>query len=190
MDFDYWLFQQINNLAGQWKVLDNLGIFFASYFQYAVGLALVIFLLLGKSHEEKIKNYWMVGLAFLAAAVARLGFTEILYQIFHRLRPFVLNNVHQLIDHGAANSFPSGHAAFFFALAMAVYLFNKKLGAWFFAGAFLISLARIYAGVHYPTDILGGALVGIFSGWLVVKIARRFIPTPESRGRKSAENDK
>jgi len=178
---DYYLFYLINNLAGHWKLLDNIGIFLASYFQYIVGLALVIFLLLGKSREEKIKNYWMVGLAFLAAGVARLGLTEILYQIFHRLRPFAANYVYQLIDHNAANSFPSGHASFFFAMATVVYLFNKKLGYLFFAGAFLISVARIYVGVHYPFDILAGAAVGIFSGWLVVKIARRFMGRKEQK---------
>ncbi len=181
MDFDYYLFQQINNLAGHSAFWNALGIFLASSFQYLLCGFLLIFLLLGKSREEKIKNYWMVGLAFLAAAVARLGFTEVLYQIFHRLRPFAVNNVHQLIAHNAANSFPSGHASFFFAMATAIYLFNKKLGYLFFAGAFLISLARIYAGVHYPSDVLAGAVIGIFSGWLVVKIARRFMDRKEQK---------
>ena len=181
MSFDYWLFQQINNLAGHWKLLDNIGIFFAAYFQYVLSVFLLVFLFLGKDSAEKNKNRLMVGLAFLAAGIARLGFTEILYQVFHRLRPFAAHQVQQLIVHDAANSFPSGHASFFFAMAMVVYLYNKRAGFWFFIGAILISLTRIFVGVHYPSDILAGAAVGIFSGWLVVKIARRFMDRKEQK---------
>lgn len=170
MNFDFYLFQQINNLAGHWPMLDSLGVFFAVYFQYVLSVFLLVFLFLGKDSAEKNKNRLMVGLVFLSAGVARLGFTEILYQIFHRLRPFVAHQIHQLVAHDAANSFPSGHAAFFFAMAMVVYLFNKKLGYLFFAGAFLISVARIYVGVHYPLDILGGVAVGILTGWGTIKI--------------------
>jgi undecaprenyl-diphosphatase len=87
-----------------------------------------------------------------------------------------------LLSNEIGQSFPSGHAAFFFALATAVTLFNKKVhpersrrtGIWLFVGAFLISLARIYAGVHYPSDILAGAAVGVFSGWLVWRIFKKY----------------
>ena len=57
-------------------------------------------------------------------------------------------------------SFPSGHAAFFAALGLTIYLRDKKAGAWFLAGALLIGLARIATGVHYPLDILTGFLLG------------------------------
>ena len=70
-------------------------------------------------------------------------------------------------------SFPSGHAAFFFALAMAVYFYNKKWGTWFFATAILITVARVIAGVHYPPDILGGAVIGIMVAYIVFYFAER-----------------
>jgi len=175
MKIDYDIFQLINNLAGHWAWLDALAIFCASYLQYVLGLALAIFLLLGKTRPERIKNYWMVGLAFLAAGISRLVFCEIIKLLVNRPRPFEVHQVVQLISYEVGQSFPSGHAAFFFALAMAVYFFNKRASWWFFVGAALIGLSRIYVGIHYPSDILAGALVGLFSGWLVVKIARRFI---------------
>lgn len=175
MSLDYWLFQQINNLAGYSAFGDALGVFLASYFQYILSGFLLVYLLVGKDQTERIKNRWMVVLAFLAAIVARLGFTTALHFVFHRARPFVDHVVNQLIAYKTTDSFPSGHASFFFALATALYFFNKKLGFWFFVGAFLISLARVYVGVHYPTDILAGAVVGIFSGWLIWRIFKKYM---------------
>ncbi len=167
---DYYLFQQINNLAGHFKLLDSIGIFFAAYFQYLLAGALLVFLFLGKTREEKIKNYRLVGLAFLAAIVTRLGLGEIIKRLINRPRPFEIYQVHQLLPYDPGLSFPSGHAMFFFGMSMAIYLYNKKLGWLFFVGSVLIFVARVFAGVHYPSDILGGAAVGIFGGWLVVKI--------------------
>lgn len=171
MGFDFWLFQQINGLAGRWDWLDFLGIFLASYFQYFVVLALIVFLFIGKDHGEKKKNMAMVALSIIAIVLARLGITAFLHWAFMRPRPFVARAVTQLIPYAATeSSFPSGHAAFFFALAAGVYFCNKKAGWCFLAAATLISLARVFVGVHYLSDILVGALIGIFSGWLVWRL--------------------
>ena len=70
-------------------------------------------------------------------------------------------------------AFPSGHAAFFFALSTVVYFYNKKAGIGFFVASFLISISRVFGGVHWPTDILAGVLVGIFSAWFILKILRK-----------------
>ena len=67
-------------------------------------------------------------------------------------------------------SFPSGHAAIFFAIAMAIYFFNKKLGIVFFIGAVLIGFARIFTGIHWPSDVLAGAIIGIISGIIIIKL--------------------
>jgi undecaprenyl-diphosphatase len=185
MNLDYSIFQQINNLAGHWAFLDALAIFLAGNFQYFLSGFLLLYLLIGKSQAEKVKNRWMVAVAFLSAAVSRLVFCEIIKVLINRPRPFETYNLIPLLSNEIGQSFPSGHAAFFFALAMAVTLFNKKVhlersrraGIWLFVGAFLISLARIYAGVHYPSDILAGAAVGVFSGWLVWRIFKKYKAT-------------
>lgn len=60
------------------------------------------------------------------------------------------------------SSFPSDNAALFFALATCLFLVSRRLGAFAYCHAlFLVTLPRIYLGFHYPTDILGGALLGI-----------------------------
>lgn len=65
------------------------------------------------------------------------------------------------------HAFPSGHASVAFAIAMAFAYGNGLLGLTAFVIAFLVSFGRVAVGVHYPTDILGGLIVGIFSFWLV-----------------------
>ncbi len=168
MNLDYYIFQQINGLAGHWAWLDWLGIFSASYLQYLVGGALLLFLLASQSKKEETSRALMVGLAFLAAFAARYAITSPLHHLFMRPRPFVAHQVVQLIVYSAdKSSFPSGHAAFFFGLAAVVFLYNKRLGWWFLTAALLISLARVYVGVHYPFDILAGALIGLGTGWAV-----------------------
>lgn len=154
--------------------MDSMAIFFASYFQYFLVAAVLVFLFWGKGEELK-KNRLIAVLGFLAAVVSRFFFTEIIRWFYFRPRPFMEFDFTPLVGHEANASFPSGHAAFFFALATVIFLFNKKAGWWFLAGACLISLSRVFVGLHYPADILAGAVVGVFSGWLVVKIYRRVV---------------
>lgn len=148
--------------------MDATIIFFAKYFPYAVVLVFLA-LLFCSSYEkrEKIKIFW---LALLATAIARFGAVELIRFFYHRPRPFVAFNTEPLFAENSW-SFPSGHAAFFFALATTLYFYNKKWGVWFFLAAIIISVARVIAGVHYPSDILGGALVGIAVAYVVKKLA-------------------
>ena len=161
---DYFLFQKINSLAEKWAYLDATGIFFAEYLGYI--LAGLVFLLFLKKQKVILQ-------VFLAAAIARLGFVELIRWLWPRPRPFIENHVNLLLDKTNEFSFPSGHAAFFFAIAAVICFYNKKIGLLFFLADFLISLFRVFVGIHWPSDILAGALVGIFSGWLVVKIFKK-----------------
>ena len=171
---DYFIFQQINNLAGQWTCLDAFGIFFAEYLQYILaGLVILLFW----------KKWRAIFLVFTSAILAEFGLVELIKFFWSRPRPFVENNVNLLLEHTGA-SFPSGHAAFFFAISTVIFLYYKKVypaskfwcgaGIGFFIASFLISISRVFVGIHWPLDILAGAIIGIFSGWLVLKISKRF----------------
>lgn len=163
---DLYLFQEINQFAFKWDWLDNLGIFFAKYFEYFLVLCLLLFLIL------RFKKYWkMIIRAFVAAVLARLIIVNFIHLIWQRSRPFIENNVNLLVEYSDKASFPSGHAAFYFAISTVVYFYNKKIGILFFLASFLISLARVFVGIHWPTDILAGIVIGIFSGWLMHKIS-------------------
>jgi undecaprenyl-diphosphatase len=161
---DLFLFQQINQFVGKWPWLDYLGIFLAKYFEYIVVFCLLLFLVF------RFRKYWkMVFQAIVSAVLARFVIVELIRWIWSRPRPFVENDVNLLLTHNKP-SFPSGHAAFFFALSSIIYFHNKKIGVLFFIASFLICLARVFTGIHWPTDIIAGAFIGILSGWLLHKI--------------------
>lgn len=169
MSWDVYLFNLLNQQAGKSVCLDSFAIFFAQYLGYFLIAVLVLFLL------KNSKRYWpMVGKALAAAVLSRLIITEIIRFFWERPRPFIENQVNLILGHEATGSFPSGHSAFFFAISFVIYSYNKKAGILFFVASFLISLARIFAGVHWPADVMGGILVGILSGWIILLLSRRF----------------
>lgn len=167
---DLAIFRYLNSWVGIRVIFDTLIIFFASYLQYVL---VVIFLILlfvwTRSRSEKIRIFWVTALSVI---IARLGVTELIRLFYRRPRPFVVYQVHQLlVDHEW--SFPSGHAAFFFAMAGAIYCYDKKWGTAFFAASILMGIGRVAAGVHYPSDILGGMIVGMTVASIVFYFAER-----------------
>jgi len=118
----------------------------------------------------------MVLVALVSAAVSRGIIATVIRFFYHHPRPFDVLAVKQLVPE-SGYSFPSGHAAFYFALSTGVCLYNKKLGAGFFIVSALMGIARIFAGIHWPADILGGALIGIGTTLLVIFFTRPHIHT-------------
>ncbi|OGZ34998.1 MAG: hypothetical protein A2174_02480 [Candidatus Portnoybacteria bacterium RBG_13_41_18] len=173
---DYLIFQQVNSLAGKYLWLDTIGIFFASYFQYVLVAGLLVSMLLRKDKTIRWKNFKITVLTFGAAIVSRFFFGEIIKRAIARPRPYeVYQDATTLILAESHQSFPSGHMLFFFALSFVLYFYNKKLGWTFFVASFLIGLARIFVGIHYPSDILGGMVLGILVGWGSWKISPKKI---------------
>jgi undecaprenyl-diphosphatase len=84
---------------------------------------------------------------------------------------------------GHWSSFPSDHAALFFSLTVCLFSISTRLGLLALADTvFLICLPRMFVGVHYPTDLILGALIGIVAGrWLMRKRVRGFLSRPMLR---------
>ena len=70
------------------------------------------------------------------------------------------------------SSFPSGHAAMAFAAATVLSYYRPRWAAAFFLLAVAIGYSRVYNGVHYPLDVLGGAVLGLLIGGLVIALLR------------------
>ena len=168
---DNLIFRQINNLALKNFYLDELAIFCASFLGYI--LIGILFILLIRNFK---KYYKIVVQAFISGIFARFIIIEIIRFIWYRPRPFITEPVNLLLHHNFSASFPSGHATFFFALSTLIYLYNKKTGLLFLGASFLISISRVFCGIHWPADILAGALVGILSTLIIKKIFGKLFP--------------
>jgi len=164
--FDNFIFNKINQFVLRWKWFDVLAIFLAEFLQYFLLFGLFLFLV--KDFKKYLR---MVVESALAAFLARFVMVSFIRWFLPRIRPFAINNVNFLFEH-SGSSFPSGHAAFFFAIAAIVYFYNKKIGILFYLSSILIVLARVFSGVHWPSDVLSGMLIGILSGLAIFKISK------------------
>jgi undecaprenyl-diphosphatase len=96
-------------------------------------------------------------------------------------RPFISDlSTRLLISHSADNSFPSDHTTLAFAVSGALLSWRRTLGVVVFVIAVLIGIARIYVGVHWPSDILGAAVIGLVSGLSLAQVAPLLI-APQRR---------
>ncbi|MBQ6717426.1 MAG: phosphatase PAP2 family protein [Clostridia bacterium] len=99
---------------------------------------------------------------------------QILKKIFERPRPYTVNpSVELVIEKLSSFSFPSGHSRCAVECAIAIYANNKKWGIAAIVLAVLTCLSRMYLYVHYPTDVLAGAALGIIDGLLAIFIIKK-----------------
>jgi undecaprenyl-diphosphatase len=98
--------------------------------------------------------------------------THLLKETIGRLRPYdVLGDVHRLINSGSG-SFPSNHALNNSAAAMVLGYFYPRLTWLWWTIAITIAYSRIYCGVHWPSDVLGGIGIGALAGWGIVSLLK------------------
>lgn len=162
INWDTKLFYAVNNLTHHSAFLDRLAAAANKYSLVLFGLILVWYFFKNR------RAFWT---AFWSAFLARGVFTILIRYFFPRTRPFVLlENVNRLVPQDPKEaSLPSGHTATFFAIALAVYLYDKRAGSVLFILALLLSVNRIFVGVHYPLDIVAGIIVAAVSVWIVRK---------------------
>lgn len=128
-------------------------------------------------------NFGKRGMVWVLAIVALVGFTDlisshIIKEWLYRPRPcrdpFMAHQIRFLAKTcGMNGSFTSSHATNHFAIAMFLFQSLRHLSRWWglaFLWAGAISYAQVYVGVHYPADILGGALLGMMAGYFASRI--------------------
>lgn len=119
-----------------------------------------------------------MGISILMALLIGLVICNLtLKPLVARVRPYVANGFEGLLIEPLSDfSFPSGHTVASFEMAVCVYLFNKRYGVYALVLAMLIGFSRLYLYVHYPSDVIVGAVLGILIGYLsslcIKKISR------------------
>ena len=124
-------------------------------------------------------------LMLLSLAVGYLLGEGIFKDLFARSRPVDALGLQLLIEHPSGYSFPSGHSCSSFAAAMSLCFANRKWTPYAFTMASLVAFSRLYHGVHYLTDILAGAALGMLVAWLVHRYLAAFVEKLLAKSRKS-----
>ena len=169
--WDQWLFIKINNDFTN-PFLDSLMPFMRYPLNWApLYLFLGVFALL----NYKAKGAWWILLFIVTIALTDMTGNYVFKHGFHRIRPCgdpdFFFHVRLLADHCSTGySFVSNHAANHFGLASFFYITTKPLlkkwAAIAFIWAGLIAYSQVYIGIHYPSDIVGGAMLGLLFGGL------------------------
>ena len=153
---DYSIFIFLNNLSRSTH-LEGLIFFLARYL--VVVFALVILYLMTKKEKRIIYVLAATAIAFIIDQTVALFYV--------RQRPFVSHpEVNHLALRVTIASFPSTHAIILFSIISSLYFFHyRRWAAFLFIIGLIIITARVAAGVHYPSDVLAGALFGVLIGW-------------------------
>jgi undecaprenyl-diphosphatase len=169
LNLDWNLFLDINHLAGQSAGLDSARFFAVDAFWLFGVLLSVLWFWPGVVEARRAREQRVVNAA-VALALALLT-AHLIGVLFYRARPFVAHAVTQLIPYPPDASFPSDHTTLAFALVVALWPVLGRTRWFWVAWGVLIGLARVMVGVHYPTDVLGGALLG--AAWGALALAPR-----------------
>jgi len=130
------------------------------------------------------------GLLFLLFLGVTLTITDqfsskILKEIIGRVRPcHVLENVHMLTDCNMSYSFPSSHAVNIFAAAWFLAQPLGRAAPAFLGIAVIVAYSRVYIGIHYPFDVLGGAAIGLLIAWPLRRVKDKVVTRFHLQGEK------
>ena len=137
----------------------NFFFFFARY-----GIVLIVLSLIYLVLRHRINAIFSATLSMILSNIISF----VIFLLWQRPRPFVTYaDINPIVSQVTINSFPSAHTYMSFAIAITIILYgHKKLGPALLLIAILTAISRVGSGVHYPSDVIAGTLIGIFSGVL------------------------
>lgn len=157
-------FFKIFQLSGQNKIFDNLMIFSAVYLIFLTLFISIVFSILGGVKEKKSLLLCMLSFGVGFILLKTLGF------LLYEPRPFTSFQITPIIGFAPGDAFPSDHTTILTILALSYSAYKSKLTWFLISVLFLVGFSRIYTGVHYPVDILGGIIFGTVSVYISWKI--------------------
>ena len=158
------LFFLIFGMSSKNPFLDNIMVFGAEYVIYITMALVFLVALKGSVAEKKSLILFLFSLPILIIVI------KIIHVFIFKDRPFVGEEIIPLVTPQADASFPSRHTAIMAAIAFSYTFFKSR---WYVLFLFLAAwggFSRVYVGVHYPLDILGGFIVGFISVLISKKI--------------------
>jgi len=180
-DFDEDILRAINGLAGQNVVLD-VAIVMITAFGMSYVLALTFFPLW-------LTRRRTIAIDMTVVLLLSMGFEMVIKALVARDRPFVsledLNSVQvDFLNTASGYSFPSGHATRAFAVGILLWLsFKGPIRHLIPFGAALVAISRVILGVHWPTDVVAGALLGTALAFVVYTVGKRSSRYIEARAK-------
>ncbi|MBU6388978.1 phosphatase PAP2 family protein [Patescibacteria group bacterium] len=165
-NLDYRLIKEATDLTANHVWLQDLVYFCAQLLIYLMFLPLYVLWrrpeLRGKHHGAK-KAVMIV----LVGIVAALAVKEVVSFLYFRERPFLAHpDLLAMTFRVDPESFPSAHTMIAFTISTSLLLSGyRRLGWTLIFASILVALGRVFSGVHYPTDVIGGMVIGIGSAW-------------------------
>ncbi len=172
---DETLFQAINGLAGHNQVLDTLLTLISGYGPFVLLGVLGLLWFWPGERALRDSRQRIVLIAVLSVAIALL-LNQVIIHLWARPRPYQTLHATLLVPPTYEPSFPSDHATFVFAIAVAVLLASTPLGLFSLVFAVLVAFARVYTGQHYVSDVVGGAVIGTLCTLLFWSFRRSLVP--------------
>jgi membrane-associated phospholipid phosphatase len=151
---------------------------FISYTTTLISISLVVIVLIiaiARKSKSFLKKFSTLAVVLIFVLIASQGLKAIIF----RERPFVTYPYIEKLSEAGSSSFPSGHTLEAFAIAASISLlfFRKKVIIPIYTWAMLVAYSRMALGVHYPSDVLAGIIIGTFIGWIVPWGFRRIFPS-------------
>ena len=154
------------NVSMQNVVFDWLMPFITNkYHWFPVWIIIAILLAWKGGRKGRMVLLLIIPVIFLSDQIS----SHVIKPYFERLRPcIVLSDIHLLDNMKTSYSFPSSHAANFFAAATFFNYFYPKYRWYYFIIAILVSYSRVYIGIHFPFDLIAGAFLGFLCAYFVI----------------------
>ena len=177
MFFDEEIFRAIYSVVHRSAILDGVIIFSAKYLVWFI-VAGALVKLFQKSNWGEHFSAWQnrfqtLALGLIAVILSRGIIANILHSFVESPRPFVALGIEPLFNHLAVNSLPSGHIALLMPIVLTLFLLSRRAGRWGMLLTLIVGLSRVASGIHWPSDIVTGILIGLASFALVHSIFRK-----------------
>jgi membrane-associated phospholipid phosphatase len=150
---------------------------FISYTTTFISIAMTLIILatsIVKKSRTNLRQFFTMAAVLIVVLIVSQGLKALIF----RDRPFVTHPYIEKLSDAGSSSFPSGHTleAFAVATALSILFSGKKITVPLYIWATVVAYSRIALGVHYPSDVLAGIIIGTFIGWIVPFMSLWFFP--------------